>query len=204
VSPAAVSTRTQRLGYAAALALTLLRLVLAAPLVTVGAVKGDGSAAAIILIAGFLSDIFDGVVARRCGVATEGLRRLDSAVDSVFYLAAAFCAWRLHPAAITEHRWWIAAVIGTLIFNHAIEYWKFRREASYHAWSAKLWGAALFTALVVLFASGDDRLLTIALLLGLVSHLENFLITLALPRWEHDVTSVFSALAIRRRAHRRG
>ena len=200
MSPAAVTTRAQRLGYATALALTLTRLVLAVPLVLIGFATGAGSLAVLVLIAGFLSDVFDGVVARRHGVATEGLRRLDSAVDSVFYLAAAFCAWRLHPESIVRHRWWIAAVIGTLVVNHAIEYWKFRREASYHAWSAKLWGAALFTALAVLFASGDDRLLTAALLLGLVSHLENFLITLALPHWEHDVKSVFSALAIRRRS----
>ena len=44
--------------------------------------------------------MLDGVLARRLGVATAALRRLDSVVDSAFYLAALFAAWRLHPEAI--------------------------------------------------------------------------------------------------------
>jgi CDP-diacylglycerol--glycerol-3-phosphate 3-phosphatidyltransferase len=184
-------TRAERLGYFASLALTLLRLALAAPLVIIGLEKVSGRIAALVLAAGFVSDVYDGVIARRFGVATAGLRRLDSAVDTVFYLAAAFCLWRLHPDAIKSHRWLIAIVIGTLVVNHIFELWKFKREASYHAWLAKAWGAALFAALVLLFVSGDDRLLTVALCVGIASHVENFLITLLLPRWEHDVKSVF-------------
>jgi CDP-diacylglycerol--glycerol-3-phosphate 3-phosphatidyltransferase len=186
----AFPTRAQRYGYAASLALTLLRLLLALPLVMIGMSRGSGRAAALALAMGFVSDVFDGVVARRFGVATAGLRRLDSAVDTLFYLAAAFCLWRLHPAAVLSHRWLIAIVIGTLIVNHAFEFWKFGREASYHAWLAKTWGAALFAALMLLFVSGDDRLLTVALWIGIASHIENFLITLRLRTWRHDVRSV--------------
>jgi phosphatidylglycerophosphate synthase len=192
VSPPAFTTRAQRLGYAASLALTLTRLVLAVPLAWIAVVRGSGRAVVIILAMGFVSDICDGIVARRFGVATAGLRRLDSAVDTVFYLAAAACAWRLQPESILSHRWLIGAVIGTLVANLAFEYWKFGREASYHAWLAKAWGASLFAALILLFVAGDDRLLTIALAIGLASHIENFLITLRLPRWEHDVRSVFT------------
>ena len=153
--------------------------------------RGSGRVASIILAVGFLSDVFDGVVARQFGVATAGLRRLDSAVDTVFYLAAAFCLWRLHPSAIVSHRWLIAAVIGTLLIDHAFELWKFGREASYHAWLAKVWGAALFAALIALFVAADDRLLTLALWVGVASHVENFFITLRLREWRHDVKSVW-------------
>ena len=147
--------------------------------------------AALVLALGFISDIYDGIIARRFGVATAGLRRLDSAVDTVFYLAAAFCLWRLRPDAIISHRWLIVAVIGTLLIAHAFEVWKFGREASYHAWLAKAWGAALFAALVFLFVAGDDWLLPIALWIGVASHVENFLITLRLSEIRSDVRSVF-------------
>ena len=187
----AASRRAQQYGYAASLTLTLARLVLAAPFIWIGVVRGSGRAAAMVLIAGFISDVYDGIIARRFGVATAGLRRLDSGVDTVFYLAAAFCLWRLHPEAIVSHRWLIAAVIGTLVIGHAFEFWKFGREASYHAWLAKAWGAALFAALVFLFVAGDDWLLTIALWIGVASHLENFLITLLLTECRSDVKSVF-------------
>lgn len=186
----AYPTRAQRHGYAASLGLTLTRLALAIPFIWIGIVRGSGRSAALILALGFISDVYDGIVARRFGVATAGLRRLDSAVDTVFYLAAAFCLWRLHPEAITSHRWLIVAVIGTLLIDHAFELWKFGREASYHAWLAKAWGAALFAALVFLFVAGDDWLLTIALWLGVASHVENFFITLLLRECRSDVRSV--------------
>jgi phosphatidylglycerophosphate synthase len=200
VSLPAFPTRAQRFGYAAALSLTLGRLLLAIPML-VAATGGSGRGVAVILGLGFISDVYDGVVARRFGVATAGLRRLDSAVDTVFYLAAAVCAWHLHPDAIRSHGWLILAVIGTEVINHAFEYWKFQCEASYHAWSAKAWGASLFAALGLLFVAGDDRLLAIALVMGLISHLENFLITLLLPVWEHDVKSVLVAAKRRKAFH---
>ncbi len=70
------------------LALTLLRALLAPVVLLHGYFGGLPEAFAVCLIAAFLSDYFDGVIARRLGVATPGLRRLDSAADSVFYLAA--------------------------------------------------------------------------------------------------------------------
>jgi phosphatidylglycerophosphate synthase len=185
------ATRAERYGYAASLALTLLRLALAVPFILIGITDGSGRTAAVVLAAGFVSDVYDGIVARRFGVATAGLRRLDSAVDTVFYLAAAFCVWKLHPGAILSHRWLILAVVATLVVGHVVEIRKFGREASYHAWLAKLWGAALFAALVFLFIAGDDWLLTVALWIGIASHAENFLITLLLPECRSDVRSVF-------------
>jgi phosphatidylglycerophosphate synthase len=187
----AFPTRAQRYGYAASLALTLTRLVLAVPFAWIGVVRGSGRLAAAILVTGFVTDVYDGVVARRFGVAVAGLRRLDSTVDTVFYIAAAWCLWRLQPNAMISHRWLIGAVIATQVINHAFEIWKLGREASYHAWSAKAWGAALFAALMLLFVAGDDSLLTLALTVGLVSHAENFCITLLLPEWRHDVKSLF-------------
>jgi CDP-diacylglycerol--glycerol-3-phosphate 3-phosphatidyltransferase len=190
-------TRAAKFGYAAALGLTLLRVALGAPLVWVAAVRGSGTLAAVLLAAGFLSDIYDGVIARRFGVATAGLRRLDSAADTVFYLAAAVVIWRLHPASILRYRWLVVAVIGTQLLNHAFEVWKFGKEASYHAYSAKLWGLALFASMLLLLSLGDDRLLPVALMFGLISHAENFLITLRLTEWRHDVRSVLALSANR-------
>src|SRR5262249_61514320 len=55
-----------------------------------------------VLIA-FVTDIFDGVIARRLGIATAHLRRLDSAADSVFYLCALWAVWVLHPNIILDN-----------------------------------------------------------------------------------------------------
>ena len=77
--------------------LTLLRMALAPVVLWLAFHRPSGPAFAACLAAAFVSDVFDGVIARRLHVATPGLRRLDSAADSVFYLAATAAAWHLHP-----------------------------------------------------------------------------------------------------------
>ncbi|MCV5084856.1 CDP-alcohol phosphatidyltransferase family protein, partial [Escherichia coli] len=69
------------------LLLTALRAALA-PVVALLALRfPSGLAFALCLAGAFLSDVFDGILARRWGVATQTLRRLDSAADSLFYVA---------------------------------------------------------------------------------------------------------------------
>jgi CDP-diacylglycerol--glycerol-3-phosphate 3-phosphatidyltransferase len=193
------ATRAQRIAYDLSRSLTLTRLALAAPLVVFGQRRASGVTVAILIAIGFVSDIYDGVIARRFGVVTEGLRRFDSAADTVFYLAALFCAWRMHESTILDNRWLVAGVVGTLGINHLTEFIKFRREASYHTWLAKTWAIVLFVALIFLFAGNNDGLVSWALGFGLLSHAENLAITLTLPAWRHDVPTIFHAIAIRRK-----
>lgn len=182
-----------------ALALTTLRLALGPVFVLIGALEIRGPLAGIVLTTGFLSDYFDGVVARRGQADSAALRRYDSGSDTVFYLGAAFAAWRLYPDAVRAHSVGILLVLGTQAVDHVIEIVKFGCEAAYHAWTARLWGLMLACALFTLFATGVDALLSVAILCGLVSNLENLAITLVLPSWRHDVPSVVHALRVRSR-----
>ena len=182
-----------------ALALTLLRLALAPVVVALGLTRGGGAAVAVLLVIGFLSDVFDGVVARRTGTATPILRRLDSVVDTVFYLGIAVAAWMLHRAEIRPLLPLILLVIATELGTNALCWLRFRREASYHAWSARMFGLALFAALLTLFAAGSPALILPAIVVGLLSHLENAAITLVLPEWRYDVRSLVVAWQIRQR-----
>jgi CDP-diacylglycerol--glycerol-3-phosphate 3-phosphatidyltransferase len=182
-----------------ALALTLLRLALAPVVVALGLTRHGSVTVAVLLVVGFLSDVFDGVVARRTGTATPILRRLDSTVDTVFYLGIAVAAWMLHRAEIRPLLPLILLVIATEIGTNALCWLRFRREASYHAWSARVFGFALFAALLMLFAAGSPALIFPAIVVGLISHVENAAITLVLPEWRYDVRSLFVAWQIRQR-----
>ena len=196
LTPRAANTYS-RIGRHFALGLTLLRLALA-PVVL--AIPTAGPVIATVLVVGFLSDIFDGVVARRYGVATPALRRLDSVVDTVFYLAIAYAVFRLHPGPLRALAWPIGIVLAGEAFNYVAAYAVFRRAAGYHAWSAKVWGALLFVALLMLLATGSSALLPIALVAGIIAQADTLAITFTLPRWQSDVPSVFHALRIRRGA----
>lgn len=177
------------------LLLTSLRLVLAPLLVVLGFAWPSPAIMGVILVAAFLSDVCDGVIARRLGVAVPGLRRLDSAADTLFYIAVAIVAWHLYPAAIVSRVTPLLA-LGTLeVARYLFDWYKFRREASYHMWSAKLFGLALFVGCFSLLARGsDDATLTVAVYCGILSDLEGLLISSRLKAWRADVPSLLHAI----------
>ena len=51
------------------------------------------------MVAAFLSDVLDGVIARRTGTATPALRYADTIVDTIFYVAAAVALGVAVPGA---------------------------------------------------------------------------------------------------------
>lgn len=181
--------------------LTGLRALLAPVVVLLGLYAPWPAAFAVCLAAAFLSDIFDGVLARRLGVATANLRRLDSAADTLFYAACAFAAWHLHPSAITERLLPLGVLAALEVARYAVDWMKFRREASYHMWSSKAWGIALFAGFFSLLVLGSQGIaVSLAVYMGIVADLEGLAISIMLPRWQTDVPSFVHVLRARRDA----
>ena len=81
------------------LLLTALRAALGPVVVAMSLVAPSRLAFGACLVIAFLSDVFDGIIARRLGIATPALRRLDSIADTVFYVGATFAVWQLFPSA---------------------------------------------------------------------------------------------------------
>lgn len=187
------------------LALTALRALLAPVVVVLALAYPAGWAFGACLVAAFVSDVFDGIVARRLGVATPGLRRLDSIADTIFYVAALFAAWHLHADAIRGH-WAGLTLLGALeIARYAFDWRKFGKEASYHMWSSKLWGVALFAAFFALLVFGEDRVaVPAAIWIGVVADLEGLAISATLREWRTDVPTIWHARRWRRSACRAG
>jgi phosphatidylglycerophosphate synthase len=175
--------------------LTSLRMVLAPVLVVVGIAWPSRVTFGAILVSAFLSDVLDGMIARRLGIATPGLRRFDSAADTLFYFAVAIVAWHLYPRAITSRLKPLVALATLEVVRYVFDWYKFRREASYHMWSAKLFGLVLFLGCFALLARGsDDATLTVAIYCGILSDLEGLLISVRLKKWRADVPSLLHAL----------
>jgi len=85
--------------------LILFRLLLA-PTVLILAyfIREDAKLSILILMyLGLLSDIFDGIIARKQNISSEKLRRLDSQIDVVFWLAICGATWILYPTLVTEN-----------------------------------------------------------------------------------------------------
>ena len=183
------------------IALTGLRALLGPVVVLLALFFPDRALLGACLVLAFVSDVLDGVVARRLGVATPGLRRLDSIADSVFYLGALVAAWRLHPSVILGYLPELLVLGGLEVARLVLDMAKFGREASYHAWSAKLWGILLFLGFFALLALGSPSLwFTLAIYAGIVADIDGLAISLLLREWRTDVPSFVHALRLRGRS----
>ncbi len=181
------------------LLLTGLRALLAPVVVVLSLFAPLPQAFAVCLVAAFLSDVFDGVLARQLGIATANLRRLDSVADTLFYAGCVFAAWHLYPAAITQHVGSLAVLATLEVMRYALDFFKFRREASYHMWSSKVWGIGLFAGFFGLLVLGSSGVVvSCAIYIGIVADVEGLLISLVLLRWQADVPTLFHALRARR------
>ena len=179
--------------------LTALRAALAPVVVLLALFSPWRPAFAGCLLVAFLSDIFDGVLARRLGIASPGLRRLDSIADSLFYIAATFAVWHLQPAALVTRWVPLLALLVLEVLRYAFDWRRFGRETAYHMWSSKLWGIALFAAFMSLLAFGKDGyIVDAAIYIGLAADLEGLAISLLLRRWHCDVPSIYHALKLRK------
>ncbi|MFL6436288.1 MAG: CDP-alcohol phosphatidyltransferase family protein [Terriglobales bacterium] len=180
--------------------LIALRVLLAPVILLMAGEHRQGLLMAVAIVAALLSDICDGIIARRLGVETTALRRADSVADTVFYAAAASSAWLLAPAAIRSLAGILALLLVLEVVRYAFDYAKFRREASYHSYAAKFWGLVLALALILLLAFNiSGWILRTAVWVGIISDIEGLAISIVLPVWSHDIRSIAHALRARRR-----
>jgi phosphatidylglycerophosphate synthase len=180
------------------LLLTALRASLAPVVVLLALYAPNRVALGVCVTLAFVSDILDGVVARRLNIATPNLRRLDSVADSLFYVAAAFAAWLLYPRVVADHFAALLLLAALELARYAFDWLKFGREASYHMWSSKVWGVTLFAAFFALLAMGfTGQAVALPIYVGIICDLEGLAISIALEDWRSDVPSIFHALRLR-------
>jgi CDP-diacylglycerol--glycerol-3-phosphate 3-phosphatidyltransferase len=176
------------------LLLVVLRLCLAPVLLATALLHPNRVVFAVCLIGALLSDYFDGVIARRLGVATTGLRRFDSITDTIFYACALVAA--LVTAYALLQPYFPALIVLLLIeaLRYAYDIRKFGKEASYHMWSSKLWGLLLFIAMwSLLVLHGGGWPVTLAIFWGIAADLEGLAISMTLRKWQADVPTLWHA-----------
>lgn len=153
-----------------------------------------------VLAAGFVSDLIDGRLARRMGMATPSLRYADTLVDTVFYVAAAGALAVTVPGAFEGTGVPLVAFLTIHVSRATFEVTKYGRIASYHMWSAKALGVLLAVSIAAGLVTGHPNvLLTCAIWLGVGNELEGFAASAILPSWRADVPSIAHAIAAARR-----
>jgi phosphatidylglycerophosphate synthase len=173
---------------------------LLAPMMIAGAVcRWNGLTLAGMVVAALLSDIFDGVLARKWRCDTAALRLFDSIADIAFYLSAGWALWLAEPQVLKANGLLLGAVLGMEALLLGFNFLKFGKPPSYHSYLAKTWGLLLAIAVIAAFCSGRSLpTMTLALWAGVVSQLEGLAMSVLLPVWTRDVSSIVRAWEIRR------
>lgn len=151
----------------------------------------------VLMSLGLITDIFDGIIARKLNVSTEKLRIWDSNVDQFFWLMVIGSIFYLNIDFIKEHFIWIAIIIFLEVLCYIISYYKFKKTIATHSIFAKLWTLSLLAFLIDLVLNSVSYLpFIICIGLGILSRIEIILIILKLHKWTTDVPSVLSVSKI--------
>jgi CDP-diacylglycerol--glycerol-3-phosphate 3-phosphatidyltransferase len=161
----------------------------------------DGTTTSFFLagyILAILSDIFDGIIARRLQVSTAQLRQADSWADILLFLCLALSTWRVYPQVLMNLRIPLLIAIAAQVFLFSLCLFKYRKLPSYHTYTAKSWGLTILAATIALFGFGYVPILWLAIVFCWLNSIEEILMTLLLPQWQCDVLSLYHALQLRK------
>lgn len=176
------------------------------PVMVLGArAQWNGLTLAALVVTALLSDVFDGVLARRWKCDTPAVRLFDSMADIVFYLGCATALWLRYPGILRGLALPIGGVVALEALCLGVSLAKFGKLPSYHSYLAKTWGLVLASALVASFLTKPTAAWILpALALGALANLEGIAMSLIMPVWRQDVKSLAVAWRLRGIAARRG
>ena len=180
--------------------LILSRFITAFVILYLGYYVGESATKYILALMyfGILTDIFDGIIARKAGISSEKLRRLDSQTDLIFWLSLGFASYFLNPELIIGEWYGILLIFIMEALCYVVSIWKFGKETCTHAFLSKMWGLSLLLAFTYLIGFQEAGwAFNLAIILGLISHVDVILIILFLAQWQYDVPSCYHALKIR-------
>lgn len=181
--------------------LILFRFLLAPIILSLAYFVGLRSSLIIVILMylGLFSDIFDGIIARKQNISSASLRRLDSQTDMIFWVSIGVASWILHPDLIHNNRIVILIILAMEVSAYVISFIKFGKETCTHAFLSKIWGISLLIAFTFLIGFEHPGIpFTVAVVIGLISHIDRIFITLLLPEWTHDIPSAYHAFLIRK------
>jgi len=176
-----------------------MRAALGPILIAGAACNWSGVALASLVLSALLSDIFDGVLARRWKCDTAGVRLFDSMADTFFYLCVAIALWIGQPQLCNSNAVLICALFAAEAARFVFDFAKFGKPSSYHSWLAKTWGLLMAIAVTAAFASHSAApLFRASLIVGILCNAEGLAMSIVLPMWRRDVRNLSQAFRIRR------
>lgn len=149
-----------------------------------------------LILFGFLTDVFDGIIARKLNISTEKLRVYDSNVDVFFWVAIILSVFWVRSTNIQDILLPILILISLEILAYVISFIKFKKTIATHSILAKIWSVSLLVFIIELAFNATHHSFYVCFILGVVSRIEIIAIILVLKKWATDIPSLKAAIKI--------
>lgn len=179
-------------------AISMARVV-ATPVLIFLALTDREEAFTWLLLAAFISDIVDGLIARSFSITSMLGSRLDTLADTLLWPAAIFGIWIFHPEVMTEHWLVIVLVLGLWAIEMIVAWLRYGKLTSFHAYTIRVsvYGFGIF--IMSLFLWGlQPWLLYVASAFNMLGNVESLIIMALLPEWTSDVRGLYWVLQQRK------
>ena len=151
----------------------------------------------VLMVIGFLTDVFDGVIARKYKIDSDELRRLDSKIDRIFWVLVVLSCYMMYPDFIKSTLPKIALIFGLELIAVLISYLRFKKYPAPNNYLSKLWGIFVLVSIFEIILSGSSNLLfNLMILIGILSRIDSILIYSILENWERDIISFYHAFKL--------
>jgi CDP-diacylglycerol--glycerol-3-phosphate 3-phosphatidyltransferase len=177
----------QRISKHTANILTVLRIALT---LMIPAFLDDRILCVVLFATAGLTDVLDGVIARRTGTSSRLGARLDSLADMVMFGVMIACAVIWAGGALWVFVPYLIAVAAIRFVNLAIAAYRFRQFAIIHTWGNKLTGLLIFVGFGVYILTDSLIALIPVIAVAALSALEETVILLASSTLDVDRKSV--------------
>jgi phosphatidylglycerophosphate synthase len=162
-------------------------------------INNYGVVAILLLSIGLLSDIFDGIIARKLNISTQKLRRLDSTIDQIFFICVGVATYIQCPQFFKENGTKLIILLSSEAIIYIVCFIKFKKEIATHSIGAKFWTLILFAILIeVMLHCKSGFLFQLCFWVGVITRAEIVGIILLLKNWTNDVPTIYHALQLRK------
>jgi CDP-diacylglycerol--glycerol-3-phosphate 3-phosphatidyltransferase len=152
----------------------------------------------LLFAIGLFTDIFDGIIARQLKVSTVKLRRLDSTIDQVFFVAVTISTYLLCPEFYSTNALRLILLLSAEGLAYLICFIKFKKEIATHSIGAKIWTLLLFGTLIQIIWQCESGIwFSLCFWVGLITRIEIISIILVLKGWASDIPSLYHAIKLR-------
>ena len=146
-----------------------------------------------------VSDVLDGIIARKLNISTEEMRRLDTKIDTVFWFSCLFYVCINRPLFLKTHLLQLFILVFSELLIIALGAIKFQERVSYHTILSKCWALCLLWFFIDLTLHPSAPVsFAFSFWYGLLVQSEIVLIIIIFKQNHTDVPFVWQALRLRK------